>query len=85
MNSTSTSGDTSVGPAARVLLALISLYRATARLRQPRCRFLPTCSTYAAESVRTHGALAGAWIAIRRISRCHPWNAGGFDPVPPRK
>ncbi|MEX1178396.1 MAG: membrane protein insertion efficiency factor YidD [Nitriliruptor sp.] len=70
---------------ARALLGLLALYRATAALRTPRCRFLPTCSTYAVTAVRTHGALRGTWLAARRIGRCHPWNLGGFDPVPPRK
>lgn len=72
-------------PLARVLLAIVGLYRATAALRTPRCRFLPTCSGYAVEALRTHGALRGTWLAVRRIGRCHPWNPGGFDPVPPRK
>ncbi|WP_368070541.1 membrane protein insertion efficiency factor YidD [Nitriliruptor sp.] len=67
------------------MLGLLSLYRATAALRAPRCRFLPTCSTYAVSAIRTHGALRGTWLAVRRIGRCHPWNLGGFDPVPPRK
>jgi uncharacterized protein len=70
---------------ARLVLALIGLYRATAVFRSPRCRFHPTCSTYGLEAVRTHGALRGTWLAVRRIGRCHPWNPGGLDPVPPRK
>ncbi|MBW3657105.1 MAG: membrane protein insertion efficiency factor YidD [Actinobacteria bacterium] len=76
---------TNPSPVARLLLLLISLYRSTARLRSPRCRFLPTCSAFAAESIEEHGAARGAWLAIRRIARCHPWNPGGFDPVPPRR
>jgi uncharacterized protein len=70
---------------ARLALALLALYRATAVMRTPRCRFLPTCSGYAVEAVRVHGAVRGGWLAVRRIGRCHPWNLGGFDPVPPRK
>lgn len=50
----------------------------------PRCRFLPTCSEYALEAVRTHGALRGGWLALRRIGRCHPWGGDGYDPVPPQ-
>ncbi len=50
----------------------------------PRCRFYPTCSHYALEALDTHGVLKGAWLALRRILRCHPWHPGGFDPVPPR-
>jgi putative membrane protein insertion efficiency factor len=72
-------------PLARILLVIVGLYRATAVARTPRCRFLPTCSTYAVEALRTHGALRGTVLAVRRIGRCHPWNLGGFDPVPPRK
>jgi uncharacterized protein len=70
---------------ARLVLGLLALYRATAVLRTPRCRFLPTCSSYAVEAVRRHGALRGTLLAVRRVGRCHPWNPGGFDPVPPRK
>lgn len=69
---------------ARAMLAVIALYRATAVLRAPRCRFAPSCSNYAAESVATHGALRGGRDAMARILRCHPWNPGGYDPVKPR-
>lgn len=69
----------------RLLLGLIHLYRLTALVRTPRCRFLPTCSGYAVEALRTHGAFVGTWLAIRRVGRCHPWNPGGIDPVPPRE
>ncbi len=48
------------------------------------CRFEPTCSRYAQEAITTHGWLRGSYIAIRRLGRCHPWNDGGLDPVPPR-
>jgi putative membrane protein insertion efficiency factor len=48
----------------------------------PRCRFHPSCSNYALEALEVHGALRGSWLAVRRVGRCHPFNPGGFDPVP---
>jgi putative membrane protein insertion efficiency factor len=70
--------------AARVLMAVITGYRRfISPLLGARCRFAPSCSAYALEAVREHGALRGTWLAARRIGRCHPFNPGGFDPVPP--
>ncbi|MFP4634543.1 MAG: membrane protein insertion efficiency factor YidD [Nitriliruptoraceae bacterium] len=63
----------------------VTLYRWTAPFRVSRCRFYPSCSTYAVEALGEHGALKGLWLAVRRVLRCHPWNVGGIDPVPPRK
>src|SRR5258705_10392377 len=69
---------------ARVLLLLIGTYRRfISPMLGPRCRFEPSCSAYALEAVREHGALRGSWLAVRRIRRRHPFNPGGFDPVPP--
>ena len=48
----------------------------------PRCRFYPGYSEYAEEAIRCHGALKGSWLATKRIACCHPWHAGGYDPVP---
>jgi len=48
----------------------------------PHCRYTPTCSQYAIEAIETHGAIKGCWLAIKRLSSCHPWHAGGYDPVP---
>jgi uncharacterized protein len=47
-----------------------------------QCRFTPTCSHYAIEALQTHGAAKGIWLAVKRILRCHPWQAGGYDAVP---
>lgn len=66
-----------------LLLALIRFYKyAISPSLGSRCRFFPSCSEYTAESVQKYGAYKGLRLGIKRISRCHPWNAGGFDPVP---
>ncbi|NQY33189.1 MAG: membrane protein insertion efficiency factor YidD [Coraliomargarita sp.] len=49
------------------------------------CRFYPTCSAYAMEAVREHGAMRGSWLSLKRIIRCNPWGGQGYDPVPPAK
>ena len=67
----------------RILLAAIAFYqKALSPLMGPHCRFSPTCSAYAAEAIRLHGPLSGLRLALLRILRCHPWNPGGYDPVP---
>ncbi|OQB13256.1 MAG: putative membrane protein insertion efficiency factor [Firmicutes bacterium ADurb.Bin193] len=66
-----------------LLIAAINLYRwFISPLKRPSCRFTPTCSRYAIEAVSKHGALYGLYLSVRRILRCHPWSAGGDDPVP---
>ena len=68
---------------AAVLIGLLMIYR---RLISPllgqNCRFHPTCSRYAVDAIRAYGALGGGWMAVRRVSRCHPYHQGGLDPVP---
>lgn len=48
------------------------------------CRFYPSCSEYACEAIEQHGTLAGSWLAVKRVCKCHPYHPGGFDPVPDR-
>ena len=68
------------------LIGLVKLYRvAISPWLGVNCRFQPTCSEYAIESLRYHGALKGTWLAARRIGRCHPWGGSGYDPVPDDK
>ncbi|KGM13284.1 membrane protein insertion efficiency factor YidD [Cellulomonas bogoriensis] len=54
-------------------------------LTGPTCRYYPSCSQYAVIAVQRHGAARGAWLAVRRLGRCHPWTAGGVDDVPPAR
>jgi putative membrane protein insertion efficiency factor len=66
-----------------VLKILIRAYQLVlSPLLGPRCRFYPSCSHYAIEAIESHGALRGSWMSAKRICRCHPFNPGGFDPVP---
>lgn len=66
-----------------VLTFLLRFYQvAISPMLGPRCRFYPSCSNYALEAIRSHGAARGGWLAVKRVCRCHPWNDGGLDPVP---
>ena len=68
-----------------LLTFLLRFYQvAISPLMGPRCRFYPSCSNYALEALRVHGAAKGSYLTARRVCRCHPWNAGGVDPVPPK-
>ncbi len=67
----------------RLLLILISFYRKFISPYKPRtCRFYPTCSQYSYEAISRYGALRGGMLSVKRILRCHPFNPGGYDPVP---
>lgn len=68
---------------ARALALGVYAYRYTlGPLLGPACRYEPGCSEYALDALRTHGALRGSWLALRRVARCHPWGGHGWDPVP---
>jgi len=67
----------------RALVALVKGYRRfISPMLPPRCRFYPSCSAYALEALQLHGAVRGFWLTVRRLSKCHPFHAGGFDFVP---
>ena len=66
-------------------ILLLRIYQLTITpMLGPVCRFAPSCSSYAVEAYRIHGTIRGSWMTARRLLRCHPWNPGGYDPVPPR-
>jgi putative membrane protein insertion efficiency factor len=79
------------GPIAQVLIFLVRVYQRTLSLDHGplkflkpdgQCRFLPSCSEYAAQALAKHGAMRGSWLALRRVLKCHPWGPFGPDPVP---
>lgn len=91
----SPAGQGSTGARAAAVLRRATILAMTAPIRAyqlvispllgPRCRFYPSCSTYAVTALQTHGPLRGTALAVWRLLRCHPWNPGGPDPVPPRR
>jgi putative membrane protein insertion efficiency factor len=69
----------------RAAVALVHAYQLTlGPLMGGACRFTPSCSAYAIDAIRSHGAARGLWLALKRVSRCHPLGGHGVDPVPPR-
>jgi putative membrane protein insertion efficiency factor len=74
-----------IGYAARFLIAAVRGYQIVlGPVMGGHCKYAPTCSHYALEALREHGAVRGAWLSAWRVLRCNPFSAGGFDPVPPR-
>ncbi len=69
----------------QMLLLPLRFYKvAISPFLPPMCRFHPSCSVYAMGAIAVHGPVKGSWLAFRRVTRCHPFNPGGYDPVPPR-
>lgn len=67
----------------KIFIGLIRIYQKyISPLKPPSCRFYPTCSSYGIEAVEKHGVIRGGFMTLKRISRCHPFNEGGYDPVP---
>lgn len=68
------------------LLVIIKAYQLVlSPLLGSNCRFYPSCSHYSHDAIKGHGAIKGSYLSVRRISRCHPWSEGGYDPVPDTK
>ncbi|QGU00611.1 Membrane protein insertion efficiency factor YidD [Candidatus Syntrophocurvum alkaliphilum] len=65
-----------------LFIFIIKLYQKLSFFKNPSCRFYPSCSNYSIEAIEKHGGIKGGWLALRRILRCHPFNPGGYDPVP---
>jgi uncharacterized protein len=74
-----------MSPPARLLHAAVRLYQRVMGGRPTPCRFVPTCSNYALDALEQRGAIRGSALALRRLSRCHPWGGHGWDPVPEGK
>ena len=75
-----------ISVATRIALVLVRAYQLVlAPFSGGACRFEPSCSAYALEAIEMHGAVRGAWLALRRVARCHPFSRAGFDPVPHRR
>ena len=66
----------------KVLIFLIKIYQSISKFTPPVCRFTPTCSEYMKQAIIKYGVVKGLWLGIKRICRCHPFNPGGYDPLP---
>ncbi len=66
----------------KLVITLIKIYQKFSLFKKPTCRFYPTCSFYAIEAIERHGVIKGGWLTTKRICKCHPFNPGGYDPVP---
>ena len=67
---------------ALLLLPIVFYQRVISPFTPPSCRFTPTCSEYARQAIAKYGPFKGLWLALKRLSRCHPWGGSGYDPVP---
>lgn len=66
----------------KILIKIISIYQKISKLTPSVCRFSPTCSEYTKQALEKYGILKGVWLGIKRICKCHPFNEGGYDPLP---
>ncbi len=66
----------------KIFIKLINIYQFFSKMKPPVCRFYPTCSEYTKQAIIKYGIIKGMWLGIKRICRCHPFNPGGYDPVP---
>jgi putative membrane protein insertion efficiency factor len=70
----------------KVMILLIKFYQKCLSPMMPNvCRYTPSCSQYFIDALQIHGVIKGSWLGVKRILRCHPWSASGYDPVPPKK
>ena len=69
----------------KILISIIKIYQKIPLSSHNKCRYIPTCSNYAIESINTYGSIKGSFLAIKRILRCNPWGGSGYDPVPKKE